>query len=267
MYELMVNRKNPTLIMFLLDQSGSMEDSFGGDPSAKMKKDGVVDAANLVLNEIIPLCSKPEVRDYVDISVLGYGNQKVSSAFGGNLAGKEIVKTSEVEQNPLRVDEIDGKRLPVWLEPIASGDTPMCQALNKAYGLIEEWVKEHPASYPPTIINITDGEATDGEPEPIAEKIKSLSTQDGNVLLYNCHISSRPAAALLYSSSEGELPDDKFAHLLFRMSSKLPGAILEGAKSKLGLDLKPDSRGFVFNADLVQLVKLLKFGSVAPIAR
>lgn len=259
-YSAEISRKNPAFFLFLIDQSGSMDDSFGGDPAAKKKKDGVVGAINKLLEEIIGRCSPPEVKDRFEISVLGYGGGKVSSAFSGNLSNKEIAKISEVYKNSI-VKEEGEKKYPVWLNPIAAGDTPMCQALTKACTLLEKWVQEHPKSYPPALFNITDGEATDGEPTPLVEQIKGLKTDDGNVLVYNCHISSMQAPTVLYPESETELPGDKFAHLLFENSSILPDAIRERAKSELGLDMKPNSKGFVFNANMTDLIRLLDVGT------
>ena len=71
----------------------------------------------------------------------------------------------------------------------------MCEALTLATSTLETWVKEHKFSYPPVVINITDGESTDGDPLEDAQVLRELSTQDGNVLLFNCHISGSPGDA------------------------------------------------------------------------
>ena len=45
--------------------------------------------------------------------------------------------------------------------------------------------------YPPTIINITDGEFNGDTSESIQQKaneLKSMFTNDGNVILFNIHI-------------------------------------------------------------------------------
>ena len=55
-------------------------------------------------------------------------------------------------------------RIPVWFEPVADGGTPMCQAAGEAKRIIEGWIAEHPDSFPPIVIHITDGESTDGNP-------------------------------------------------------------------------------------------------------
>ena len=51
----------------------------------------------------------------------------------------------------------------MWLEPKAAGKTPMCEAFQAAHEVIGGFVAEHPACFPPIVINITDGMATDGD--------------------------------------------------------------------------------------------------------
>ena len=79
------------------------------------------------------------------------------------------------------------------------------------------------------------------------------------MLLFNVHISSHKAAAIEYPNNEAGLPD-QFAQQLFRMSSPLPGYMLDIAK-KEGMNASAGSRGFVFNADMVAVIKFLDIGT------
>jgi len=45
------------------------------------------------------------------------------------------------------------------------GKTPMCATLERASTVLLKFLSEHPARYPPLVVNVTDGEATDGDPE------------------------------------------------------------------------------------------------------
>ncbi len=54
--------------------------------------------------------------------------------------------------------------------------------------------------------------------------------------------------------------EKKNAKFLFDISSKIPKAREESAKNS-GLNMKENSRGFVFNASAEILVKLLIFGT------
>ena len=75
----------------------------------------------------------------------------------------------------------------------------------------------------------------------------SLGTDDGQVLLFNCHISSRRAPKVEYPTDESLLPDG-FARTLFNISSPLPTSFLAAA-AQLGVHTAEGSRGFVFNGD------------------
>jgi hypothetical protein len=125
--------------------------------------------------------------------------------------------------------------------------------------LLSEWVPKHKASFPPIIINISDGEATDTGPVPQAEALTSLATDDGNALLLNCHISNKSVAPILFPDKDTDLPDD-FARTLFRVSSVMPTSLRELARSE-NFDLSPEARGFAFNADLVELIRFLDIGT------
>jgi hypothetical protein len=279
MYTAEISRSNPSCILFLIDQSYSMADLFGGEiggEGGKTKSHGVADAINRLLSNIVIRCTKAEgVRDYYDVGVIGYG-PGVGPAFSGPLAGRELVPISEVADNPARVEERDRiveiedgagglakktekLKLAIWFDPVAENGTPMCEALRQAHSLLTKWVDDHPDSYPPIVINLTDGEATDGDPGDPAKAIRQLATSDGNVLLFNCHISSGQASPIRYPSNEEGLPD-KYARLLFGMSSVLPSGIREAAQSE-GYELGSQARGFVFNAKLVEVIRFLDIGT------
>jgi Mg-chelatase subunit ChlD len=50
------------------------------------------------------------------------------------------------------------------MEPVARNGTPMCRALSYAGQLVSRWLAEHPGCFPPIVLNLTDGEANDGDP-------------------------------------------------------------------------------------------------------
>src|SRR5262249_59678871 len=92
-------------------------------------------------------------------------------------------------------------------------------------------------------------------------ELRMLSSKDGGVLLFNAHLSSRSDRPIEFPDKEDGLPDD-FARLLFRMSSRLPGKIQAAAKSE-GFPVSDSTRGFVFNADLVSVIRFLDIGTKA----
>ena len=281
-YTAEISRINPGCFLFLVDQSGSMSGALGGQPGC-YKHEQAADALNRTLSNIIQRCSQgEEIRNYFHIGVITYGTtgmggSVVTTPFEGvdpetpfRLAS-EVEQAAEINQRPVR--ESDGKgglieimeEIPEWLTPEARGGTPMCEALTLAAQALRQWVNEHPQSFPPIVINITDGAATDGAPVPIAGDITSIATQDGNALLFNIHLSNVSAAPITYPADEGDLPrDDGYAADLFRMSSVLPEASRKQAVSQ-GISASEQSRGYVFNSDLTALVQFLEIGTRAAL--
>lgn len=271
MYSAQITRANPTCIILLLDQSGSMADPFGGDSETR-KADYVADVVNHTLHDLVIRCTKTEeVRNYYFLSVIGYGRQ-VGPAFGGPLANRRLTPISEAAEYPLRIetryrrmaDGVGGSvempvRFPMWVHPVADGATPMCQGFTQVKAILEQWVAEHPQGFPPTVLHLTDGESSDGNPGQLGREIMSLGTEDGPVLLFNCHISSRRSSKIEYPLSDSVLSDD-FARTLFQISSPLPENFLAAA-AQLGVKAAAGSRGFVFNADPSSVVQFYEIGT------
>ena len=179
---------------------------------------------------------------------------------------------SAFAQNPLRIEErvkrvSDGvgglversASFPVWFEPIANGATPMQAALKEAAQVLATWCDSHPDSYPPTVLHVTDGESTDGDPEGVAEALRQFQTNDGNVLLLNLHVSARSSQPISFPSSDSGLVD-QFAKMLYRMSSPMPPHLVKEAQ-KAGHTVSSESRGYVFNADAVEVVDFFDIGT------
>jgi hypothetical protein len=150
-------------------------------------------------------------------------------------------------------------RFPVWMDPVSNGGTPMCEAFNLVSNLIDQWLTEHRHSFPPTILHLTDGESTDGDPSSVASALMGKGTADGNVLLFNCHVSPKHAVKIEYPSHDESLPDD-FARMLFKISTPLPPAF-QNAAANIGLKTEPTSRGFVFNGDPVSVAQFFEIGT------
>jgi hypothetical protein len=271
-----ISRSNPSALIFLLDQSGSMSDDFGasfGDPQIR-KADFLADVVNRTLYDLVLRCAKADdVRDYYNIAVIGYGDG-VSHSLAGALSGRDFVGISELAKTPLRIETRSKKvpdgagglveqqvKFPVWIDSKAGGATPMCAALKTVSELLSGWINEaqHKAAFPPTILHITDGESTDGDPFEIAKELRSLSTSDGAALLFNCHISGDRAGKVEYPSSS-EMLTNEHAKSLFEISSVLPESFV-GVGKQIGLNLTSGARGFVFNADATSLVQFFEIGT------
>ena len=280
MYEARISRSHPAAFIILIDQSGSMQEptSFLGRKMAKAE--AVALTVNMLISELLSRSRREDgYRDYFDIAVLGYHGNSVTSLWSdpnnvfmkpGELVGAEL------ERVPVQVE----RRLPsgktvvsvvnqkIWVRPFADDRTPMFRALTECHRLCEQWCsrKAHRRSYPPTIFNITDGESSDGDDrqlEQIAASIRQLGTEDGNALLINIHISSdmsmRP---VLFAASESELPDQRYARLLYRMSSQMPSVYDESIVLLKGTGEGP-FRGISYNAGMTDLVGMMSIGTVS----
>lgn len=291
-YQRNAERANPACILFLIDQSFSMTEGFAGstDPT-KTKITSLSTAVNRFISDLIGMCEKGEdqPRDYFYVGVIAYTTDRndppnvlvgpVLTGERGTLTANDLLSVSQLFNDPLAIEDRmrkfdDGAggliempvKFPIWYrepDPISMGGTPMCHALEYARGIAEAWCSSRPGSFPPVVVHLTDGEPTDGDPEPYAEALKALATDDGNVLLFNCHLSSSPALPVVFPVSDSTLPDD-YARMLFRMSSILPDSpeVRAQLESK-GVNFPSGARGMVFNADATALLTLIKLGTVA----
>jgi len=272
-YQAEISRTNPACILFLIDQSGSMCASWGGG-AAKSKADGVADIINRLLQELVLRCAKTEgVRDYFHVGVVGYGSH-TGPAFGGALAGKELVPVSQVGDNPCEIEDrtkkvADGAgglvdlniRFPIWFKPVASGGTPMRQAFTVAVSIVRQFLAKFPHCFPPIVINLTDGDSTDGDPADLMRQLTALASTDGQVLLFNFHISAAGGGQIAFPHSPEQLPSDRFARLLFDGASELTSYMREMAQADHGMPLPSGARGYVFNADSVLMIQALDIGT------
>lgn len=277
MYDKNVDRAHPGCILFLIDQSFSMTDPFAGSPRSKCE--AVATAINRFVGELITTCEKgeEEPRHYFDVGILGYttdasGVPRIGSLLQGALRGRDLVSVIDLYRHPLDIEvrhKDDGMggllevKFPIWYRnppPEFMLGTPMCGALHYCHQVAEGWCGRHPESFPPVVIHLTDGESSDGPPEEPALKLQTLRTRDGNVLLFNCHLSDSTATPVLFPAHETLLPDE-FSRLLFRMSSLLPERMMRLAGAK-NLTAPAGARGMAFNADGTSMLKLISVGTV-----
>ena len=272
MYDAEISRANPACIVFLIDQSSSMRAAMPSTTQSKQM--AVADAINSMLRELIIRCGRgvDEIWDFFHVSVIGYG-AAVGPVLGGPLAGRDLVPTSALAQGRIRTERLtqndvlpDGTpithvvELPVWLESAGSGGTPMCEALRYTHKVLDRWVTEHPGSFPPIVLNLTDGESTDGDPAGPAQQLRSVGTEDGPTLLFNLHISSDIATPTHYPSTDAGLPP--MGAKLFSMSDVLPPDMRDTAMD-LGMRVEQGARGFVFNASMRSVMLFLNVGTPA----
>jgi hypothetical protein len=263
-YDKKIGTDNPGVIVLLIDQSASMSDAAS---DGKPKADHAALAVNRVIYEIQEASQAGStIKPRCMVGIVGYGAQVGAVASG--MIDQLAANPRRVEKLKRKVDDGAGGlvevdfNMPIWVDPAADNGTPMAEAFAEAIRVISNgWIPSHPDSFPPIVINITDGEPNDATTAAAeARRLMGLQTSDGNVLLFNVHISSNrhTGETALPSSSAGLA--DNYARFLFDISSPLPDALLAEAE-KVGFAPDPGARGFIFNATPESLIKLLTFGS------
>ncbi len=258
---------NPGCMILMIDQSLSMDDSYGNN--GEKKKNLASLAVNRVINEIVEASSDGEgIKDRCFIGVIGYGTKNP----GVDLILGDMI--SQIAENPTRVEQVKKKisdgagglveideDFPVWVEPVAEWGTPMDSAFKRASQLAKDWCDSHPDSFPPLVINISDGEPNDESSTRVeAEKLLKISNNDGNVLLLNVHIADGLKDSIKLPSDKN-IFNDHLAEFLFDISSELPDLLIAEAQKSGFNNIVKGARGMVYNADAESLVRLLNFGS------
>src|SRR5439155_7426366 len=105
-YQAEISRKNPGCFLFLIDQSESMEDPFGGGEAGRRKAEELATILNKLIHTLCIRCSKSDsIYDYFHVGVLGYSEESCKPALGGELSGHSLVPISELASKPLRIEE------------------------------------------------------------------------------------------------------------------------------------------------------------------
>lgn len=286
-YTAQITRNTPTAFIFMIDQSISMSRKLNYHGEYITLADAVARIVNAQIYDLVLRCIKMgEVRHYYDIAVIGYGDD-ASYGWKGTLAGRDFVSPEELKNNPFKkitVKEEKKTRKGIemkeiekvqWVEPVAAGKyTRGDKAFTMAKNLLDKWMKGHHDKdcYPPTIINITDG-ALNGIVNPrevntqLANELKALFTNDGNVLLWNIHITPDNKEQLVFPISKTELNSNKYSEWMYDMSSLLPSRY----NVPIG-DLRGDAENtrhvaMATNTDMSTLIQLMDIGTPTNISQ
>ena len=284
-YTAQITRSTPTAFIFLIDQSASMNRRTVYNGETMTLSEAVARIVNTQIKELISRCVKSnEIRNYYDIAVIGYG-ENAYSAWNGRLEGRDFVSPNELNDNPYKrittKKEIITRRGTItkeieeeqWFEARHDGRwTRMDKAFERAKMLLSHWMEKHHNEdcYPPTIINITDGEfngTTKDYMLQLSNEIKSMFTNDGNVILFNIHITPSSTNGLTFPITKQELSDNKYGVTLCEMSSLLP-IRYNLPISNLRKDSDPQVRhfGMAVNADMTTLLQLMDIGTPTNIS-
>ena len=173
MYSQEITRQHRTAFILALDRSGSMQESVRFGKKVMSKAEAVSIIANALITELIDRCRRTDsLRNYYDVAVVGYSNDNIEMLLGrdGMLSIDDLSRISprrrtlsDEEQLSEQNSAIFQHSLDEWFTPHAEGNTPMYEAMLRVRDLAKEWCEksENRQSFPPVVINITDGEASD----------------------------------------------------------------------------------------------------------
>jgi hypothetical protein len=220
-YEKKISRQNPGLIIGVLDDSGSMSDRLPGTSDPKYK--WVERYWGIILEMLLARSTEAGLNGAVIkpryyTHVIKYGS---TTQLWGNpeMDIESAVKHFTDLGNSLGL----GGHL---------GGTDTQGALQQAYDYLQQALssEKFKDSFPAMVFHLTDG-MSHTDATQVVEKIKQLSTNDGNVLMVNAYIGTQ--TSLNYKGpedfpgyidvSEAGPSDDNVR--LFNMSSQTPDCI------------------------------------------
>ncbi len=274
-----ITAAQPQAIIFLVDQSGSMSESLMWQGKRKSKAEALGEIINMTLGEMLARCRNfNQIKDYFKVALLGYGGSGVTSLLPqeGFVSASELSHLAFGEKKHTKVHQLNGRAIQThitikqWVRPTADGQSPMCEAFEKAYNLLYRWIGDHRQSNtaPALVINITDGEATDGSIERLTKaitRIKRLSTLEGETIVFNIHLGDALSDSVIFPHAQStEFEDSVMAQRLFELSSVMP----ECFNSEIQLNHpqgKAPYRAFAFNTQITDLFKLLEISNTSLI--
>jgi uncharacterized protein YegL len=144
----------------------------------------------------------------------------------------------------------------------------MYEALTALHAMVEEWCSrsENYHSFPPVVINITDGECNDASAEDmvtIAQSIKDTHTADGHTLFINVHLSTLDelTSSELFPAESAFHTEDCYRQMLFDMSSSIPQSLEPLIADVIQSWEMGPYRAVAFNASPIELFSILNIGS------
>jgi hypothetical protein len=223
-YEQLVSRARPGLIGMVLDDSLSMQEDLLGTSTPKFKY--VERYVGIFLEELLGRSTEGngKVKPRYYLHVTKYGSS--TEVWGDPMM--------DIEAAILKFTN-DGNSLGLGGN---LGGTDTKGAFQEVYAFLQQALSTERFldSFPPILLHLTDGESqTDATTE--SEKVKQLSTSDGNVLVVNAYIGTQ--TSLSYKGPEdfpgyvdvSEAGSSHYNVRLFEMSSVAPEAIETNLKA------------------------------------
>ena len=282
MYQRQITHHNRGAFVLMLDCSASMGGMTKLNNIVMSKAEAVALVSNLIIDELIERATRYHVvRDYYDIAVIGYQEQSIRSllpeALGEGFVSVKYLSKFAPAHKVIHLDQQLENGGVVsspfsyrpWINPMSAGHTPMYEALIALHSMVEEWCSrsENYHSFPPVVINITDGECNDASSEDlvtIAQSIRNTHTVDGHTLFINVHLSTfdeLTSSSILFPAERSFRTEDCYRQMLFDMSSSIP----QNLEPLISDIIQPQDvgpyRAVAFNASPIELFSILNIGS------
>lgn len=262
-YDLHWNPKHPGHIVYLLDLSGSM----GREINSKRLVDTVMEVIQKLFrslkNEIM---NGDEILDLFSATVIGYNSDVFTLMKCENARDFNKFFNESRRRGYIFNTQTGGEAEPKW-------QTYMADAFDAAAKDINEWMTRQRsmgiATPAPVVINITDGDPYEGKEFAhakaltAANRLKSISTPDGNTVVYNIHFSPDTTAQKMILPDTA--PSNVTAKFLFEASSVIPPALVKTAQNVnewKGHRITSNSKAMISNETSAEsLLKFISWGT------
>lgn len=240
-YQQLASRAKPVVIFFVLDDSGSMADNLAGTQDPRFE--WVERYFGNILHELLTRSTElagdtHRIKPRYYVYVLQYGS--TTRVWGNGLMDiEEAVKLFSANGQSLG---LGGHLVGTDAEEAFAEIEPEVQRIVADPRFVD--------SFPPMLFHLTDGESH-SDASPIADRIKRLTTNDGNVLVLNAYIGTqtllnyqRPDDFPGYLSAQDVGPDPDNRRL-FDMSSVMPDTIQQNlVNNQVFPQIRPGARLF-----------------------
>lgn len=267
-----VSEDRPGLIIFLIDQSGSMTRPYAAPTDIRLasRADIVSRSVQTTVKHLLRMClAGNECKRLFYISVLGYGDSiapllRMPLMSITSLVPKKIRKS---EEWPALLHDLERLELE-WYTPKSMGEANIALAYMEAKSVVDEWNSRHTASPPAVIINITDGQPATW---PTVRALRSFNSgfdsRNRVPLLFNCLLSDHDEPSIMFPDRLRKRYNQR-ARLLCTNSSILPPATRSQLMRHFP-DISNRPKGFAYNPEQAELELFLNAGVgsfIAPVS-
>ena len=272
---------NRCAILFIVDCSLSMKNLTRYSNTEMTKMEVATIIVNHFIDELLARATRlSNVRNYYDIGVIGYSGCEATSLLpDNNRILIDITRLSEYKPQPKAVylnnRYPDGtiKRvsfnLHPWIEPTASGASPMYDAMVLAKTVLKEWCNDprNNTSYPPLIFHITDSLCSDADIHDlnaILDEITDIGIHNDKTILFNVYLATLGEGDMkeeIYPREYTFATGDRDREFMYNISSSFPREL----ESHVSQFFEPDNEGpyrtVAFNMSPISMLSIINIGT------